>query len=128
MHYMKQEIFILIFFLFILGCKKKSDNYSKKYLGRYSFTLNQLTYLPITGAKDTVYYFTDNITKGSEINSIIISTPLYPLQALVYEEGTIEGYNNNGKGEFESNEKFIYKWQSMSAGSSAYYQLKGVKK
>lgn len=129
MQNMKQTVLILIIFLFISGCKKNPYNYAKKIIGKYDFTLNVSTFVPMTGAKDTAYYFIDNIKAGEDKNSIIIPTPIFSIEAIIYEEGSLKGHwNNSGSGEFTTKNEFIYKWGTQSPGSSAKYQLKGVKK
>lgn len=93
------------------GCKKPLIDYRKKYLGDYSFSIHESSY--IGGISyDTSYTDEGTLSKGSDVQSIQITFSLHDaIEFVLYEDGSFQVKNcnyNSCIGEFESLNKMRY--------------------
>ena len=102
----------------ITGCKKPLFDYRKKYLGDYSFSVHESSSIGGT-SHDTSYTNDGTITKGSDLQSILITYSSGASEEFIlFEDGSIRLYDSNSSsstGEFESVNKMRYtiEWEHM---------------
>ncbi|MCX6247335.1 MAG: hypothetical protein NTW10_06355 [Bacteroidetes bacterium] len=114
----------------IAGCKKPVFDYRKKYLGDYSFSVYQARDIG-PGHYDTTYSTDGTISKGSDLQSIMITyTSHKTVELILYEDGSLQVKNcsYSCKGAFESVNKMMYTiyWDGLSGESTE--SVTGTKK
>ncbi len=109
----------------IAGCKKPLLDYRKKYLGDYSFSIHQSS--QIGGISyDTSYTNDGTISKGSDLQSILITYPSRKaIEFILFEDGSLQVKNcyYSCTGEFESVNKMKY---TISGGGLGGYSTESV--
>lgn len=121
-----KNIFIALFCCIILnGCKKEPFDYRNKFLGNYTFSVQEWTFnvYGVGVSTDTTFLFNGNISYGSDRNSILITySTNVSVEPTIYEDGTFKGYggDNSFSGAFESSKKvtFSYKYGGLGGYSS----------
>ena len=112
----------------MLGCKKHLFDYRTKYVGEYDFIIHENSAIYTRGGTDTTYFSKGKIWYDTDKKSILISAQTLNFRATVFEDGTLEGLDNNGGGEFLSKKEVAYSRSWGSPAARMAWDLKGEKK
>lgn len=125
---MKSTLIYLFIFLIVNGCRKTPLDYRYKYVGNYSFTVEEFGYggSPPHTYIDSTYKIDGKITFSAASKWIAIITPKFTLKLRIYEDGSLEGCG--GIGEFISSKEMRYRKEYQWAGGAYFFSLKGRKK
>ena len=112
------------------GCRKDTMYTRMKYLGNYTFSIHKTwAYgIPsdwITG--DTTYTEEGDVGKGIQDDAVEIKTPSFDVQAVLHEDGTLEGLGNLGFGEFPTTSSITFTLKNISPAGSTTTYITGTK-
>jgi hypothetical protein len=116
----------------MFGCKKPPTDYRIKFLGNYTFSINETLWTFPSTTTTTQYNYEGKVEVGSQNNTVIItySNGRF-VEPIIYEEGTLEtsgGFFTFFSGEFESETKVKFQTSTFQPGYNASYDIIGEKK
>lgn len=112
------------------GCKKDVFDIRTKYIGHYSIEIHKTWAYGIqpdwiTG--DTTYTEEGDVGKGIQDDAVEIKTPSFDVQAVLHEDGTLEGLGNLGSGEFPTTSSITFTLKNISPAGSTTTYITGTK-
>ena len=112
------------------GCKKDVFDSRTKYLGHYSFSVQGSWAYGVPGdwtAGDTTYTEVGEVKEGIQDDAVEVLTPSFDIQAILREDGSLEGVGNSGSGEFPTTGSLVYTMSNHSPGGSSTFHISGSK-
>ena len=75
----------------------------------------------------TIYTESGQITKEAPENTVLISAPSFNVQAVLHEDGTLEGTGGCASGEFPTTTSIAYTWNDHSPAGGTTFNITGTK-
>lgn len=120
----------IVSLMLVWGCTKDLFDMRTKYTGQYSFEIHKSWAYGtqqqwITG--DTTYTEAGNVGKGNQDDAVEISMPSFDLEALLREDGSLDGIGNSGSGEFATTGSISYTLRNITPAGSTTTRITGSK-